>query len=166
MTRRAYEWDYTPGIEMAWREEFLRKFPQRDYLFIDQDSTFWITQRMPATPIKQAGERKEGLAYHLRNHSFSAMYVFQRFKVNEQTGALTVDPADDLGPDFELEPVVQKRIATLHLARISRVTAIRDQGAVVARAGLVPLASGPALTAEELEKAKAEYLEKWIKQLP
>lgn len=166
MAQRAYEWDYTPGIEMAWREEFLRQFPQRDYLFIDQDSTFWITQRMPATPIKQARERKEGLAYHLRNHSFSAMYVFQRFTVNPGTGALTLDAADDIGPDFELEPVVEKRIATLHLARISRITAIRDQGAVVARAGLVPIASGPPLTGEELEKAKAQYLEKWIKQLP
>lgn len=166
MAQRAYEWDYTPGIEMAWREEFLKKFPARDYLFIDQDSTFWITQRMPSTPIKQAGERKEGLAFHLRNHSFSAMYVFQRFTVNADTGALTVDAADDLGPDFELEPVVEKRIATLHLARISRIVAIRDKGAVVARAGLAPVAPGPARTAEELEKAKAQYLEKWIKQLP
>lgn len=166
MARRAYEWDYTPGIEMAWREEFLKKFPARDYLFIDQDSTFWITQRMPATPIKQAAERKEGLAYHLRNHSFSAMYVFQRFKVNPDTGALTIEPADDIGPDFELEPVVQKRIATLNLARISRITAIQDHGAVVAREGFAPIATGPALTGEELEKAKGPYLEKWIKQLP
>jgi hypothetical protein len=166
MAQRAYEWDYTPGIEMAWRAEFLKKFPQRDYLFIDQDSTFWITQRMPATPIKQAAERKEGLAYHLRNHSFSAIYVFQRFTVNPDTGALTIDAADDVGSDFELEPVLEKRIATLHLARISRVTAIRDKGAVVARAGLAPIATGPARTAEELEKAKAQYLEKWIKQLP
>ncbi|MBX3736893.1 MAG: hypothetical protein KF715_09405 [Candidatus Didemnitutus sp.] len=166
MAQRAYEWDYTPGVEMAWRDEFLKKFPARDYLFIDQDSTFWITQRMPATPIKQAGERKEGLAYHLRNHSFSAMYVFQRFTVNDQTGALTIDPADDIGPDFELEPVMQKRVATLHLARISRITAIHDKGAIVARAGLAPAANGPALTGEELEKAKAQYLEKWIRQLP
>lgn len=166
MAQRAYEWDYTPGIEMAWREEFLKKFPARDYLFIDQDSTFWITQRMPATPIKQATERKEGLAYHLRNHSFSAIYVFQRFKVDPETGMLTLDPADDIGPDFELEPVVEKRIATLHLARISRVTAIREQGNVVARAGLAPTAPGPTRTPEELEKAKAQYIEKWIKQLP
>lgn len=166
MARQAYAWDYTPGIEMAWREDFLKKFPARDYLFIDQDSTFWITQRMPATPILQARERKDGLAYHLRNHSFSAMYVFQRFTVNPDTGALTLDAADDIGPDFELEPVVQKRIATLHLARISRVVAIRDQGAVVARAGFVTPSTAPALSKEELEKANAGYLEKWIKQLP
>jgi hypothetical protein len=166
MAQKAYAWDYTPGIEMAWREEFLKKFPARDYLFIDQDSTFWITQRMPATPIKQATERKDGLAYHLRNHSFSAMYVFQRFAVNPETGALTLDAADDVGPDFELEPVVEKRIATLHLARISRVTAIREKGAVIARAGLAPIVPGPAKTAGELDKAKAQYLEKWIKQLP
>lgn len=166
MARQAYAWDYTPGIEMAWREEFLRQYPQRDYLFIDQDATFWITQRMPATPIKQAAERKDGLAYHLRNHSFSALYVFQRFSADPDTGRLTLDPADDIGPDFELEPVLQKRIATLHLARISRVTAIRDRGAVVARAGYVAPSAGPTMSKEELEKASAVYLEKWIKQLP
>jgi hypothetical protein len=166
MAKQAYAWDYTPGIEMAWREEFLRKFPQRDYLFIDQDSVFWITQRIPATPIQQARERRDGLAYHLRNHSFSAMYVFQRYRVDDATGALTVEPADDVGPEFELEPVVQTRIATLHLARISRIKAIREKGEVIAQAGLVPIAPGPLRTAEELEKAKAQYLEKWIKQLP
>jgi len=121
---------------------------------------------MPATPIKQAAERKDGLAYHLRNHSFSAIYVFQRFTADPDTGRLTVDAADDLGPDFELEPVLQKRIATLHLARISRVTAIRDHGTVVARGGYVAPSSGPTMSKEELEKANAVYLEKWIKQLP
>ena len=166
MSRQAYAWEYTPGIEMAWREEFLRQHPERDYLFIDQDSVFWIIQRVVATPIQQARERKEGLAYHLRNRSFSAMYVFQRFTVDENTGQLTVEPGDDIGPDFELETVVQRRVATLHLARISRVVAVRENGKLTARAGFAPLAEGPARTPEELEKAKARYLEKWIKQLP
>lgn len=166
LARQAYAWEYTPGIEMAWRQNFLREHPQKDYLFIDRDSVFWIVNRVPATAIAQAVARKDGLAYHLRNRSFAAMYVFQRFNVDQATGALTVDPADDIGGDFELEPVVQRRVATLHLARISRILAIREKGAVVARDGVAPVASGPTLTKEDLEKAKAQYLEKWIKELP
>lgn len=166
LARQAYAWEYMPGIEMAWRTDFLRAHPQKDYLFIDRDSIFWITQRVSATAVTQAAARKEGLAYHLRNHSFSAMYVFQRFTVDQNTGALTLDPADDIGADFELEPVIEKRIATLHLARISRITAIRAHGEVVARAGPAEPVPGPALSAGELEKAKSDYLAKWMKQLP
>lgn len=166
MARQSYAWEYTPGIETAWRAEFLARQPARNFLFIDRDLVFWIANRISATPAEQAKLRKEGLAYHLRNHSFEAMYVFQRFAVDEETGHLTIDPADDIGPDFELEPVEQRRIATLHLARISRVTAIREKGEVVARAvDLVPLRE-PKLSPKELQEVKTKYLEKWIKQLP
>jgi len=166
MARQSYAWEYMPLVEMEWRADFLARQPSRNFLFVDRDMVFWITQRISATPIEQALRRKEGLAYHLRNHSFAAMYAFQRYKVDDQTGALTIDPLDDLGPDFELEPVAQRRIATLQLARISRIVAIRDRGEVVARAvDFVPLQE-PTLTPEELKKSKAQYLEKWIKQLP
>lgn len=166
LTRQAYAWEYMPGIEMAWRQEFLRQHPQKDYLFIDRDSIFWIVNHVTATASSQAAARREGLAFHLRNHSFSAMYVFQRFKVDPDTGRLTLDPADDIGPGFELETVIEKRIATLHLARISRITAISDKDDVVARTDFVAPISGPAMSAEEFEQARTAYLKQWIKQLP
>ena len=166
LAKQAYNWDHAPNLEMAWRAEFLARHPSRDFLFIDRDSIFWITQRLPATPVEQAKLRQEGLAFHLRNRSFSAIYVFQRYNSDDQTGTLTLEPADDIGPDFELEPVEQKRIATLVFARISRVTAIRSGGKVVARAADPLPAATPVRTPEELKKAKALYLENWIKQLP
>lgn len=167
MAKRAYEKDYTPGVEMAWRQEFIAHHPERDFLFVDQDSIFWITQHIPATPIKQAQLRKEGLAWHLRNHSFSAMYVFQRYKVDDQTGVMTLDEADDVGPGFVLEPVWEKRIATLLIGRISRITAITEEDGRVSEAtAFVQSAAVETRTPEQLEKAKAEYLENWIKQLP
>lgn len=166
LSRQAYAWEYMPGIEMAWRQDFLRQHPQKDYLFIDRDSVFWIAHRVAATAVAQAAERREGLAYHLRNHTFTAMYVFQRFTVDQDTGALTLDPGDDIGPGFELETVVEKRIATLHLARISRITAIRADDGAVARQGPARPVEGPALTKEEFDRAKAAYLERWMKQLP
>jgi len=166
MAKRAYEMDYLPAREMAWRQEFLERFPERDYLFIDQDSVFWITNRVTATPIKQAQIRKEGLMYHLKNHSFSAMYVFQRFKVNDQTGELVLEPADELGVDFELEPVWEKRIATLVIGRISRVKKIRDETQSVEASDYATPAEGERRTSKQLEKAKALYFENWIEQLP
>jgi hypothetical protein len=166
MAKRAYEHDYTPGVEMAWRREFIARYPARDYLFLDRDSNFWITQEIPATPIEQAKRREEGLAYHLRNHSFSAMYVFQRFKVDDQTGRMILDPADDPGPDFELQPVWEKRIATLLIGRISRVTAIHYNGKTEHATPYVQPGPGPSLTPAQLDKARAEYLDNWIKQLP
>ncbi|MBW7896009.1 MAG: glycosyltransferase family 39 protein [Opitutaceae bacterium] len=166
MARQAYAWEYMPGIEMAWRQEFIRRHPQKDYLFIDRDSIYWITQRVAATAIAQAADRREGLAFHLRNHTFTAMYVFQRFTVDQATGALTLDPADDIGPGFDLEPVLEKRIATLHLARISRITAIHAEDGTVARQAYAQPVGGPAMSKEEFERAKAAYLEQWMKQLP
>jgi hypothetical protein len=167
MAKRSYERDYTPGVEMAWRADFMSRQSENDFLFIDQDSVFWITQHVAATPIKQAQLRREGLAYHLRNHSFSAMYVFQRFSVDEATGRLTIDPEDDLGPGFVCQPVEDRRIATLLIGRISKITAIEDEAGQVSRAvDFVELATEPPLTSEQLDKAKAQYLENWIKQLP
>lgn len=166
MAKRAYEKEYTPGIEMAWRQEFLERYPERDYLFIDQDSVFWITQEIPATPIKQAQERKEGLIYHLRNHSFSAMYVFQRYRIDDQTGKMNLDPNDDVGAGFVLEPLWERRIATLLIGRISKVTAISHAGDEVKAKDHITPSGEEHRTAEQMEKDRVLYLENWIKQLP
>lgn len=166
MSRRAYAASYSPAVEMEWRREFLQRFPERDYLFIDNDSTFWITSRVPATPALQARQRKEGLVYHLRNHSFSAMYVFQRYHVDPETGERKLDAADDVGPDFELESVWERRIQTLLIGRISRVLRIRENGEIAAEAGLVTPVPGSTLPPAELDTAKKEYVDHWLKQLP
>jgi hypothetical protein len=167
MTRGAYSAEYTPSVEMAWRTEFLNRFPDRDYLFLDNDSVFWITHHVPATPAELARSRLEGLAYHLRNHSFAAMYVMQHFKINPDTGERVLEPKDDIGPDFELEPLWERRIQTLFIGRISRIKAIRQNGKVVAESGLaVTTPGGPVRTQAEWDEAKKAYVEKWLKQLP
>ena len=167
MSRRAYANSYSPAVEMEWRREFLQRFPEKDYLFIDNDSVFWITSHVAATPALQARERKEGIVYHLRNHSFSAIYVFQHYHVEDQTGALQLEPTDDIGAEFELETVWERRIQTLLIGRISRVTRIREgeKIAAEARAFVTPVA-GPGRSPADLEKAKKEYVERWLKQLP
>ncbi|MFZ9682450.1 MAG: hypothetical protein ACO3DQ_04500, partial [Cephaloticoccus sp.] len=104
---------------------------------------------------------------HRPNHRFPAMYAFQRYQVDAETGALTLDPADDLGPGFKLEPVWETRLATLRLGRISRITAITtDDGTETADPGFVPATPAETRTPEQVEQAKAAYLENWFKQLP
>jgi hypothetical protein len=170
MSRRAYGATYTPAAEMEWRTEFLHRFPEHDYLFIDNDSIFWILNHIPATANTQAQEREEGLIYLLRNDLFSAMYVMQHFRVDPDTGERKLVPSDDLGPDFELEPVWERRIQTLFIGRISRIKAIHKDGKVVARAGIHVSPPGtpppPARTPEQWDAAKKAFLDNWFKQLP
>jgi hypothetical protein len=170
MSRRAYAESYSPAVEMEWRTDFLKRFPDRDYLFVDNDATFWIAHHVAATPTKQARDREEGLIYHLRNDTFSAMYVLQHFHVNPLTGKQELEPTDEIGPDFELEPVWERRIQTLFIGRISRITAIRAGSKVVAHAGFAAPTAGKGSAAvhseAEMDAAKKAYIDNWLKQLP
>ena len=167
MAKNAYGRTYTPGLAYAWRAQFLAQIADRQVLVIDRDSQFWITQKISATPIAQAEVRKEGIAFHLRNRSFSEIYVFQCFKFDEATGVEEVYPEDRLSPAFELSPVAQLRLTIGHVARISRVTAIRDGDKVVAQPSW-PAVTQPAvnLPVEQSESARQAYLSNWLKQLP
>ena len=166
MAKRAYEKDYSPGLETELRRKFLETSPEADFLFIDHDSVFWITHLIPASPIQGIGEKREALSYHLRNHSFSGMYVFQSVLVDDQTGERYVDPADELGPGFELETVVERKVQTLLFARISRIRAIEWEGETTVSRDAVVLEGAGLHDGEDVEKARVLYLENWIKNLP
>ncbi len=166
MAKRAYEIDYTPALEMEMRREFLDAQRDRDFLFLDNDSVFWITHLLPASSVTASRSNQEALSYHLRNHSFSAIYVFQSVLVNDQTGEKSVDPSDDLGPGFTLEGIWERKVETLLFARISRVVSIEFDGVVTETLDAVPLIEGQLQNVEQVEVQRARYLENWIKQLP
>lgn len=167
MAKNGYGRTYTPGLAYAWRAEFLKQISDRQVLVIDRDTQFWITQKISATPVALAELRKDGIAFHLRNRSFAEIYVFQSVKFDEETGVEEVYPEDRLSPDFELAPVAQLRLTVGHVARISRVTSIRNGDKVVAKpswpAETVPDIS---MSPEKSEAARQAYLDNWIKQLP
>lgn len=163
MARHSYTQEYYVAREMAWRREFIAAHPERDYLVIDANSIMWITHLVSATPVKQALEHKDVMLFNRRNKIFSAMYVFQRYDVDPKTNALTVQKDDDLGPDYHLETVWERRFSPLTVSRISRVTAI-DEGALTPpREKPTPLEK---LSREEREKVRQEYFDNFIKQLP
>jgi hypothetical protein len=163
MARHGYSSEYYVGREMDWRREFIAAHPERDYLFIDNNSIIWITHLVSATPVRQALEQKGNIIFNFQNHIFSKMYVFQRLSVDKDTGRTTVPAEDDLGPDYQLETVWERRFTPMTVSRISRVVSIRE-GPVAARPH-APVATDK-LSPAELEKVRAQFFEEFVKKLP
>jgi hypothetical protein len=164
MAAHAYSQQYLPGRETAWRRAFMRDQPRKDYLMIDNDAPLWITHQVSSTPIQQAINRRDSIVFHMRNRTFSAVYVFQRFNIDPKTGDMTLRAGDDLGPGFVLETFREERLQTLTLTRLSRLKEIRE-----GERNLTPLLPDTSDVPEnrtEIERARREYLENYLKQLP
>lgn len=164
MAAHAYSQEYLPGRETVWRREFIAQQPRSDYLMIDNDSPLWIAHKVSATPVRQAIARRDSIVFHMKNRTFSDVFVFQRLNIDAETGRATLRPGDDLGPGYVLETVREERLQTLTLTRISRVKEIRE--------GDVPLTAPDPVAATvttdraELERIRREYLENFLRQLP
>lgn len=155
---------YYPALDTAWRREFMAARPERDYLFIDNESTTWITHLVSATPVVQARNRPEAIAFNLRNRLFSGIFVFQQFAIDEATGRLTVKADDDLGPAFELEPLAERTFRVDLLSRISRVKAVRLPNGEVATA--VGIQEPDGAVRESRDARERAFLSEWLKHLP
>jgi hypothetical protein len=164
MAAHAYSQEYLPGRETAWRRAFIAEQPRHDYLMIDNDSILWITHQISATPVVQARLRRDSLIFHMRNRTFSDMFVFQRFSIDADTGRKTLRDGDDLGPGFVLETVREERLQTLTLTRISRLKSI-DSGTAAA-SGPDPIDATVPKDRAEIERQRRAYLENFLKQLP
>jgi hypothetical protein len=164
MAAHAYSQEYLPGRETAWRREFIAAQPRSDYLMIDNDATLWVTHLVSATPTVVASKRREDIAFHMRNRTFSNVYVFQRLTVDAATGRQTLREGDDLGPAFVLEPVVEQRLQLLTISRISRVKAIKSGAEIMS----APPSTTPSPFKDRaaVEKARREFLEAYMKKLP
>jgi hypothetical protein len=103
------------------------------------------------------------MLFNFRNHTFTAMYVFQNFTVDDATGQKTINASDDLGPDYQLETIEERRFAFPNLARISRVVSIREGPMTPPRPAAPPIDK---LSADQLEQIRKDYFEKFIQHLP
>ncbi len=129
MAEHAYSQEYLPGKETAWRRQFITDQPRHDFLMIDNDAILWVSHLVSSTTVGQAIKREDAVVFTLRNRTFSNIFVFQRYNIDSNTGAMTLREGDDLGPNFVLETVREERLQTLTLTRISRVKDVR-KGAV------------------------------------
>jgi len=168
MSRHSYTSEYYYGREMEWRRQFIAEHPEKDYLFIDNSSIIWITHLISATTVQQAREHKENIIFNQKNRIFSTIYVFQRYSVDPETGALSLRDKngkvdDDLGSDYQLETVWERRFTPLTVSRISRVVSIREGPTTPPQTAPVSLEK---ISPEEREKIRQAYLENFIKRLP
>lgn len=163
MAAHAYNQEYLAGLETAWRRKFIAEQPRKDYLMIDNDSILWIAHQISATPVASAQTRKDAMVFFMKTHTFSNIYVFQRFTIDPDTGKMTLRDGDDLGPDYVLEPVKEERLALLTLSRISRVVEIKSGAKVLTTPEpdhVVP--KNP----QEIEKLRQAYFQNFLRQLP
>ena len=163
MAAHAYNQEYLAGLETAWRRQFIKDHPKRDYLVIDNDSILWLTDEVSSTTIESAQKRREDLEFLMRTNTYSAVYVFQTYGVDAATGKMVIRQGDDLGPDYVLETVRSERLVTLTQTRLSRLVEIRKGG----KSASTPLPD-VALPKDraELDKAREAYLENFLKRLP
>ena len=164
MAAHAYNQEYLPGRETAWRRQFIADQPRNDYLAIDNDSILWIAHQVSATPVAQALARRDSVVFHMRNRTFSDVFVFQHFDIDPDTSKMTVRKDDDLGPAFVLETVREERLKLLTLARISRVKAINEGETTLT----TPDPANRVIPADRaaIEKHRQEYLENFVRSLP
>ena len=114
-------------------------------------------------PIRQALERKDNIIFNARNHIFTAIYVFQRYNVDPETGRLVLPKDDDLGADYQLETVWERRFTPLTVSRISKVVSIREGPTTPPVGSPKPLEG---MTPAEQEKIREQFLDRFIKRLP
>jgi hypothetical protein len=164
MAAHAYSQEYLPGKETAWRRAFMAEQTRHDYLVIDNDSILWIAHQVSSTPVLQAQKNRAALVFHMRNRTFSDIYVFQRFNIDPDTGRMTLRDGDDLGPAFVLEPVREERLKTLTLSRLSRLKEIREGAVAVSTPD--PADSAVPKDRAEIERLRRAYLENFVKMLP
>jgi hypothetical protein len=163
MAAHAYNQEYLAGLETAWRRQFIADQPRKDYLVVDNDSILWLVHEVSATTVVVAKQRRADLAFFIRTHTFSNIFVFQRYLIDADTGKMTVREDDDLGPDYVLEPVRSERLLTLTQTRMSRLVAIRDGGKVITQDQPdIEVPKDKAL----IDKERAAYLENFLKRLP
>jgi hypothetical protein len=163
MAAHAYNQEYLAGLETAWRREFIADHPRKDYLVIDNDSILWVAHEVTSTTVEVAQQRQADMAFFMRTHTFSDIFVFQRYLVDAETGKMTIRDGDDLGPNYVLEPVRSERLLLLTQTRMSRVTAVLDGKKVVSAPEpdkVLPKSR------DEIEKARAAYLVNFFRRLP
>ena len=163
MASHAYNQEYLAGLETQWRCQFMADQPRRDYLVIDNDSILWVAHRISATTVLSAIKRKEDLAFFMRTHAFSSVFVYQRYMIDPDTGKMTLRDGDDLGPDYVLEPVRAERLQTLTQTRISRLVEIRNPKGAISTPEpdrVIPK------NKDAINKAREDYLENFLKRLP
>ena len=130
MATQAYTRDYSPGLEMSVAPR-VPATVSRARLPLHRPGLAVLDRQQSVRHAARAGAAAPGqprlAPAQPRLHRDVCVSAVQGGRPDRRAPRL--DPADDLGPDFEelREPVWERRIEILVIDRISRVTAIHDR---------------------------------------
>lgn len=83
-----------------------------------------IVYRRPALSVAVLAERAAQMAFHLEQGTYENVWVFQRIGIDPVTRAEKPDEYSTLGPEFILEPVLERKFLPFIVSRVSRLVAI------------------------------------------
>jgi hypothetical protein len=113
--------------ELLWERRFVATRPPGDRLIITNKSALpWMLCEIPAVAVEQARHRGSALQFHLDNHTFREVLVFQKYRPTDAEGDYQLDAGDRLPDSFVLEPITERRFGT-RLDRVSRLVQVRAE---------------------------------------
>jgi hypothetical protein len=120
------------AAEVRWERAWVAARPAGDRLVLTNKSSLpWLLEHIPSLLFHHARERRDQIAFHLREGTFTEVLVTQRLRPTSPGGGFALDPEDRLPEEFQLEPLVEKRFGAT-LDRISRLRAIAPPSAAPA----------------------------------
>ncbi len=115
-----YAGRYTPAVEADIILQFFREHPKKDYFFTSRSPLLAITHGISSASINRVAEKPDNIRRHQLHRNYNAFYAFQLVDINGETGEVDIVENYDLGPAFDIETVVERRLIPLQLGRIVR----------------------------------------------
>ncbi len=121
-----YNQIYTPAAEVRIMVQFFKDHPEKDYLFLCKTPLLPISYGIASASASRVRFSADTVKNHLLHRNYSAIYIFQRFDLDKETGELTVVEEYDIGSGFEVETVLERRLVPLRLARIVKIVGVNS----------------------------------------
>jgi len=145
-----------------WIVDLARKFPSHQRrLVIDNFSAFaWLLVDTPVITREAVRQLPERIRFHWKHGTFDEVLAVQRMRYDAPNARWLTLGEDELGPDFDTEPLLFRKFSAGYAVRIARVTDIRNDHP--------RWSPGPdhIEAQKKAEAAELQYRLDWAKQLP
>lgn len=115
---------YIPSRATEWARDVIRENQDRHYLYIMRSPVLPVVYERPGISIARARDRQDALWLHLDRGTYEEIVVFQIVFINLKTGHQYVSDKEDLGEEFVLETIRDRRLNSEVIVRFSRVVAV------------------------------------------
>ncbi len=110
--------------EVKWELAFLHEHANEHALFVLPAPLPGVLERQAAISVQGLSEHAEQMAKHLTEQSYATVYVFQRLELEATSHEWQEVEGSELGAEFELETVAERRFKPLYKMRLSRLRSV------------------------------------------